>query len=113
VAEGNAGAQSLTASTPSMTAGHVGGCPGFVDEDQPVGIEIELALEPFLAALQDLGAILLARVTGLFLRVIPCRAKKRQSVVMLVVTPRSANISRNSASVGSGCCLIASRIKAA
>jgi hypothetical protein len=32
---------------------------------------------------------------------------------MLVFTPRSASISRNSAKVGSGCCSIASGIKAA
>lgn len=46
VAEGDAGAQSLAASAAPMTAGHVGGRLGFVDEDQPVGVEIELTLEP-------------------------------------------------------------------
>jgi hypothetical protein len=33
----------------------------FVDEDQPIGIEIELAVEPLLAPPQDVGAILPAR----------------------------------------------------
>lgn len=113
MAEGNAGAQSLAASTSSMPAGHVGRGPGFVDEDQRVGIEVELSLEPFLATLQDVGAVLLARVAGLFLRVIPCRAKKRHSVAMLTLAPRIASICRNSASVGSGCCSIAFRMKAA
>jgi hypothetical protein len=96
-----------------MAVGHVGGRPGFVDEDQCVGIEVELSLEPCLAMLQDVGAVLLGRVAGLFLRVIPCRAKKRQSVAMLTLTPRIASISRNSASVGSGCCSVAFMMKAA
>jgi len=96
-----------------MAPRHVGGGPGLVDEDQFVGIEIELALEPFLAALQDIGTVLLRGVAGLFLRVIPCRAKKRHSVAMLTLTPRAASIIRNSANVGSGCCSIASRMKVA
>ena len=54
--------------------------PGLVDEHQPVRIEIELALEPVLAPLQDVGAVLLGGVRRLFLRVIPWRAKKRRSV---------------------------------
>jgi len=49
-----------------MPARHVGGGPCLVDEDEAVGIEIELALEPILAALQDIRAVLLARVRGLF-----------------------------------------------
>jgi hypothetical protein len=54
-----------------VTAGHVGGSPGFVDEDEALGFEIDLAVEPVLALLQDVGAVLLDRVPGLFLRVIP------------------------------------------
>jgi hypothetical protein len=96
-----------------MAPRHVRRCPGFVDEDQLVGVEIKLALEPFLTLLQDVGAILLGRMAGLFLRVIPWRAKKRHKVAMLTLTPRSANIVLNSASVGSGCCSIAARMKAA
>jgi hypothetical protein len=63
-----------------MGAGHVGGGPGFVDEDQPLGIEVRLALEPLPAPLQDVGAVLFHRVGELFLRVIRWRRKKRRSV---------------------------------
>ena len=59
----------------SVTPGHVGGSPGLVDEDQPLGIEVEPALEPGFARLQDVGAILLLGVGGLFLRVILWRRK--------------------------------------
>jgi len=54
-----------------MTAGHVGGRPGLVDEREPFGIEIELAVEPGTALAQDVGPVLLNRVASLFLRVIP------------------------------------------
>ena len=54
-----------------MAPRHVCRGPGLVDEDQPLGVEVELALEPCLAPPQDIGAILLPRVAGLFLRVIP------------------------------------------
>jgi len=63
-----------------MAARHVGRGPGLVDEDEAVGVEIELAVEPRLPALQDVGAALLAGVGRLFLRVIPWRAKKRRIV---------------------------------
>jgi hypothetical protein len=43
-------------------ARHVGGGPGLVDEDQPLGMEIELTVEPFLALLQDVRAVLLGGV---------------------------------------------------
>ena len=72
--------QALTAPAAAMTAGHVGGGPGLVDEDEPVGIEIELGLEPGPALLQDVRPILLGRVGGLFLRVMAWRAKKRRTV---------------------------------
>lgn len=51
-----------------------------VDEHQPLGIEVDLAVEPGLPSLQDVGAVLLRGVGGLFLRVIPWRAKKRRIV---------------------------------
>ena len=55
--------------------------PGLVDKDQAFGIEIGLAVEPGLAPLQDVGAVLLGRVRRLFLRVIAWRAKKRRIVL--------------------------------
>lgn len=54
-----------------MAAGHVGRGPGLVDEDEALGVEVELAVEPGLALAQDVRAVLLARVPDLFLRVIP------------------------------------------
>ena len=71
MSEGDAGAQALAPPATTMAPCHVGGRPGLVDEDQLVGVEIELAVEPLLATEQDVGTILLRRVAGLFLRVIP------------------------------------------
>jgi hypothetical protein len=75
VAEGNAGAQSLASTAATIAPRHVGGRPGFIDKDQLVGIEIELPLKSFLSTFQDVGTILLRRVAGLFLRVIPWRLR--------------------------------------
>ena len=54
-----------------MAAGHVGGGPGLVDENEAFGFEVDLSVEPVLALPQDVGTILLDSVPGLFLRVIP------------------------------------------
>jgi hypothetical protein len=54
-----------------VTARHVGGGPGLVDEDEAFGFEIDLAVKPVLTLPQDVGTVLLDRVAGLFLRVIP------------------------------------------
>lgn len=60
----------LTARAAAAPPRHVGGGPGFVDEDQPLRIEIELILEPLLAARQDVGTVLFAGMRRLFLSVI-------------------------------------------
>ena len=65
----DAGAQALPARAAPMRAGHVRRGPGFIDEDEVLGIKVELALEPVLSPLQDVGPILLTRVRSLFLRV--------------------------------------------
>jgi hypothetical protein len=49
-----------------MAAGHVGGSPRLVDEDEALGIEIKLAVEPMLPLPQDVGPVLLDRVAGLY-----------------------------------------------
>ena len=64
-------AQALALGAAAMAAGHVGRGPGLVDEDQALGIEIELAVEPVVPLLQDVGAVLLDRMPSLFLRVMP------------------------------------------
>jgi hypothetical protein len=74
------GAQPLSARGTAVGAGHIGGSPGFIDEDKPCRLEIRLGFEPIPTARQDVGAVLLGGVRGLFLRVIRCRLKKRRSV---------------------------------
>jgi len=51
---------------PTMATGHVGGGPRLIDEHEAFRCQIELALEPVLALPQDVGAVLLDRVPGLF-----------------------------------------------
>lgn len=52
-------------------AGHLGGQACLVDEDKALGIEIGLGLEPVAPPLQDVEALLLQCVGGLFLNVQP------------------------------------------
>jgi hypothetical protein len=63
--------QPLAFRAAAVTARHVRGGPGFVDKDEAFGFEIDLAIEPMPALPQDVGTVLLDRVPGLFLRVIP------------------------------------------
>ena len=53
-----------------MGPSHVGLHPGFINETDLPGIMIQLAVEPLLPLLQNVFAILLLRVSRLFLRVI-------------------------------------------
>lgn len=62
--------QPLAPGAATVAARHVGRSPRLVDEDEALGLEIELTVEPGMAPLQDVGAVLLDRVTRLFLRVI-------------------------------------------
>lgn len=84
-----------------MAAGHVGRRPGLVDEDEPFGIEIGLGVEPGAAPAQDVRAILLDGVAGLFFRVIPRRWKNRDRPDFDVAIPRAASRSQSSTSVWS------------
>lgn len=47
-------------------AGHLGGRSGLVDEDQVLGIEVRLRVEPRPAPRGDVGPLLLAGVRGFF-----------------------------------------------
>ncbi|KXV63970.1 hypothetical protein AD949_06695 [Acetobacter orleanensis] len=62
------GTQSLAAPTPPVASCHIGGSPGFINEDQPCQIEIEIGLgiEPVLSSCQDVRPLLFRRVSGLF-----------------------------------------------
>lgn len=49
-----------------MSPRHIGRGPGFINEDQPLRVEVELAVKPVLSQLHNIGAILLRRMGGLF-----------------------------------------------
>src|SRR5215216_617047 len=51
-----------------------------INEDEPVPIELALALTPGFPLRQDIRAILLCGMGGLFLRVMLWRSKKRRTV---------------------------------
>ena len=71
--------QPLSLRRSATDAGHVGGGPRLVDEDEAFWVKVELVLEPGRAPPQDVGPVLLGRVRGLFFTVIPRRSKKRHS----------------------------------
>src|SRR5580704_3339840 len=95
------GTQPLSSGSSASQAGHVGGSPSLVDEDQTLRIEIDLLLKPILAPFQDVRTLLFRRVRGL-LNVMRRRAKKRHRAEMLNRRPRLASFPCNSASVMSG-----------
>jgi hypothetical protein len=74
------GTASLAPGGPAVGAGHLRRCPALVDEHEPLGIEIGLAVEPGLAAGGYVRSLLLGRVRRLFLRVTPWRWKNRQTI---------------------------------
>ena len=69
--------QALALCAAAVAAGHVGGGPGLIDENQAFRFEIDLTLEPVVPLLQDVGTVLLDCMASLFLRVMPRRTKKR------------------------------------
>jgi len=109
----HASPQPPTARRSSIAPGHVGGSPSLIDEHEPLGIEIELALEPRLASLADVRPVLLGGMRRLFLRVIWCRRQKRQSALTLTCAPFSAKCAFNSGKVMSGTSASAARIRSA
>ncbi|WP_432715821.1 hypothetical protein [Xanthobacter autotrophicus] len=68
VAMRHADPQAFPATAATMATGYVGGDPGFVDEDEPFGVRIQLAVEPGPTLFLDIGAVLLGRARGLFFR---------------------------------------------
>ncbi len=83
------GTASLTARRTATQAGHFGGSPGFINEDEPPGIKIELPLEPGLAGGPHIVALLLTRMRCLFLNVMPRLSKKCQTVALQTESRRS------------------------
>ena len=66
VAVGNADAQPSPSSAASAFARQIGGSPRFIDENEFSRIEVELRPKPFLALLQDIRALLLLGMRGLY-----------------------------------------------
>lgn len=58
--------QPLAFRAATVTAGHIGGGQGLVYEDEAFGFEVDLTVEPLPALSQDVGAVLLDRVPGLY-----------------------------------------------
>jgi hypothetical protein len=69
--------QPLAFRAAAMAAGHVRCRPRLIDEDEAFRLQIDLTIEPLTALFQDIGTVLLDGMAGLFLRVMPRRAKKR------------------------------------
>ena len=59
------GTAALAAWGSSAQPGHLGRGARLVDEDQLLGVEVELAVEPGLPGFENIGALLLRRVRGL------------------------------------------------
>ncbi|TCL87296.1 hypothetical protein C8J38_1311 [Rhizobium sp. PP-WC-2G-219] len=76
----------LTARCSSTQAGQLCREAGFVNEHQLCRIEIELAVEPVSATLQDVGAVLLQCMCGLFLNVQPRRQSQALKALRLIRT---------------------------
>lgn len=74
--------QPLTFGTAAMAAGHVDGCPCFIDKDKALGLQIELTVEPVLPLPQNVGQVLLDGVRSLFLRVIPSDSMRSKNALM-------------------------------
>lgn len=74
---------------PAAQTGHLGGQAGLVDEDEALGIEIGLGLEPVAPSLQDVGTLLLQRMGRLFLNVQPCERSQELSALWPMTTDRS------------------------
>src|ERR1700709_122134 len=95
----HAGPAAFTALAASAPPRHLGVCARFINEDETLGLQIRLVLEPRFTASYDIGTVLLVGVRRLFLTVIPWRSKRRQSVPIPKRAPLSARRSCSSASV--------------
>jgi hypothetical protein len=86
-----------------MAARHVGGGPGFVDEDEAAGVARRLAANEKPPLLGYVGPILLGGAETLFLSVMFCALRNRHKLAILMLIPRPARAPRISCNVRSGC----------
>ena len=77
----------LAARGAPIAASHSRGRGGLVQEDEPVWVEVRLSVKPALTRLSYILSLLLSCVGCPFFRVMPCRAKKRDRLLVLVSTP--------------------------
>lgn len=113
MAVGNGRPASLAARCSPSQPRHLRGRGSLVDEDQRLGVEVKLAVEPSYAAAQDIGTLLLGGVRRLFLNVMPRRSRNSQTDEGAACTPRSAaRRSPISARVMSAAASIKPRMKA-
>lgn len=110
----HAGPAAFTARSPTAQAGHLGREASLVDEDKAVWIEIGLSLEPVTSPLQDVGALLLQCVGGLFLNVQPRPRSQALNALRRMEAVRSARSRADiSCSVMSRCSSISPMMKVA
>ena len=113
MAVGNGGPAALAALGPAAQARHLGRGAGLIDEDELLGIELRLGLEPGLAAGGNVRPLLLGGVGGFFLKLMPRRSKKYHTVAGQADTARcSARRPAISAKLMSGRSLTNARMKA-
>ena len=77
---GNGGAATLAPLCPATQTRHLGGGSGLINEDEFLGIEIRLFVEPDLARLPYIVAFLFCCMRSLFLNVKSRLLKKLQTV---------------------------------
>jgi hypothetical protein len=81
------GDQPFPAPRPSARPGHVGFGPGFVEKDQPCGIQPRLRFPPAVTRFGDVCARLFSGMEGPFLSVTPRRTSVVHISPMLTETP--------------------------
>jgi hypothetical protein len=69
-------AAALASGRAAIHTGHLGRRPAFIDEDEALGIEVGLSIDPGVPPARYVGPVLFSGVRRLFLRVTPRRLKK-------------------------------------
>ncbi len=77
----------LPARRAPIAASHGRGRGGLVQEDEPVRVEVGLSVKPALTRLSYVLSLLLGCVRCPIFRVMPCRAKKRDRLLVLDLMP--------------------------